>query len=1034
VSDSGIHVVPRQALTNAPLSEGDQGAVAAPSVHIKHIHIEDSADYRTLSLEFSLFNLEVSECDVHVGFAGAQSFPVASCQIVPSSQRESHSVEIPRFRCDGRVSFPFDPWSFPSRLIFHVKSAGSFSYVLRTTVDIAECILKDIEDSRLVDALGVSFNEHAKAHEAILRHLRFLRGRPTGKRVRHESRQRACSSQIERYVPTYVPHDSCERRRVCLVTKDILGPIRDGEVATWCVALAEVLRSAGCDVTILYAQEYFEQGNRDLWVHHYKAQGIQLEFLPESRIDTMGWPAVVQSFRIYEWLKEQSFDVVHFHEINGCGYYSLLAKRSGLSFMNTTLCVGLHGPARWHRYFNKQFVCWQEELASYWMEKECLRLADVAFSSSQYLFSWALEEGWELPERCWILPHPLLEGRRSGSNAEAPSALKMSARRHSSPNEFVFFGRLESCNGLELFCDALDMLDEGAVQGLRIAFIGKPGIARRIGALEYLELRGRNWRFSVSIMSDFSRDEAVTYLSSGGKVVVIPSLAASSSYALYECLQAQIPVLCADGTGLRELIQEEDREAVMFQPGPRALAEKLEDTLVKGGFVPRPTCDFSTVNQMWLQFHVQHLFPAKRRPLTRPSGDSLVSICVVHHNRPELLEQALDSVYTQTYRHMEVIVVDDGSTEPGLQAHFERMKGRFTGLSLEFVKGDNRFPGASRNIAAGLARGEYVLFLDDDNLMKESAVDTLVRAAQSSGAEIVSPLYDMFSGSEDPRENEGSCTRWLLAGPGLAIGITINSFGDSFSLYHRAAFLRLGGFSEDRANDTEDWELLVRANMAGFRHITVPEALLWYRRASGKFRRMHLSYTSSMRRLRPYGAEVSDRLFDVILATCGMEQNFARVIRELRKSAEGSNESWLQAEFHDSQSNLFSTNRPGGFDDIASNEEVCTLKSDKSLEITATGEDPQLLLPQFESGFAERLCMRIRITAPTSTFIQAFYTVPGRSDYCEELSVKARIRQGFSEVYLLIPHALVEGRIRLDPGGQSGDYIIHSIDIRGCSE
>jgi glycosyltransferase involved in cell wall biosynthesis len=88
----------------------------------------------------------------------------------------------------------------------------------------------------------------------------------------------------------------------------------------------------------------------------------------------------------------------------------------------------------------------------------------------------------------------------------------------------------------------------------------------------------------------------------------------------------------------------------------------------------------------------------------------LISCLVPVYNGELYLREAIDSILAQTYRPLEIIVVDDGSTDatPDVVAGY--------GDQLRYVRQANAGPGAARNHGLSLARGEYVAFLDADDL------------------------------------------------------------------------------------------------------------------------------------------------------------------------------------------------------------------------------------------------------------------------------------------------------------------------------
>ena len=63
---------------------------------------------------------------------------------------------------------------------------------------------------------------------------------------------------------------------------------------------------------------------------------------------------MLTAFDAHAWLRKRQFDVVHFPELHGHGYYCVLAKHQGLDFNHTVLCIGTHSPISWIPEQNKE--------------------------------------------------------------------------------------------------------------------------------------------------------------------------------------------------------------------------------------------------------------------------------------------------------------------------------------------------------------------------------------------------------------------------------------------------------------------------------------------------------------------------------------------------------------------------------------------------------------------------------------------------------------------------------------------------------
>lgn len=217
------------------------------------------------------------------------------------------------------------------------------------------------------------------------------------------------------------------------------------------------------------------------------------------------------------------------------------------------------------------------------------------------------------------------------------------------------------------------------------------------------------------------------------------------------------------------------------------------------------------------------------KPLSLPEKRSpLVSVCLTHYNRPYLLQQAIRSLMQQDYANFEVVLVDDGSTHPRVPQVLDFLEPRFRERGWKILREPNRYLGAARNRAATVAEGDYLLFMDDDNVAKPHEISTFVQAAQRTGADLLFCLFDRFEGRGAPTSTT-PFHRHLFSGMKTPVGLLRNSFGDANSLIRRDRFWEIGGFTEDVGVAHEDWELFAKSALAGLRLELVPESLFWYR-------------------------------------------------------------------------------------------------------------------------------------------------------------------------------------------------------------
>ncbi|MCS7063994.1 MAG: glycosyltransferase family 2 protein, partial [Methylacidiphilales bacterium] len=86
------------------------------------------------------------------------------------------------------------------------------------------------------------------------------------------------------------------------------------------------------------------------------------------------------------------------------------------------------------------------------------------------------------------------------------------------------------------------------------------------------------------------------------------------------------------------------------------------------------------------------------------------SVIIPTYNRAPLLKQTLDSVLNQSFLDYEIIIVDDGSTDDTWQ-YLQSLR-----VKVTYYRQDNKGPAAARNLGAQHASGDYLAFLDSDDL------------------------------------------------------------------------------------------------------------------------------------------------------------------------------------------------------------------------------------------------------------------------------------------------------------------------------
>lgn len=212
------------------------------------------------------------------------------------------------------------------------------------------------------------------------------------------------------------------------------------------------------------------------------------------------------------------------------------------------------------------------------------------------------------------------------------------------------------------------------------------------------------------------------------------------------------------------------------------------------------------------------------KPLLAGDPDKpLVSIIIPCYNAERWLSQAILSCLAQTYRPIEIIVIDDGSTDGSLDI----IKSYANVITWE--TGPNRGGNAARNRGFALSSGEYIQFLDADDYLLPEKIERQVAFLESSGAAIVygdwqyhyhNPDGTWFLGDIVVRGRQHDMLEALLSSWWVA---------SLALLWHRHAVLQAGGWDE-HLYAGQDKDILLSAALAGVTIQYQPGCYTVYRR------------------------------------------------------------------------------------------------------------------------------------------------------------------------------------------------------------
>ncbi|HEY3789057.1 MAG TPA: glycosyltransferase family A protein, partial [Urbifossiella sp.] len=161
-----------------------------------------------------------------------------------------------------------------------------------------------------------------------------------------------------------------------------------------------------------------------------------------------------------------------------------------------------------------------------------------------------------------------------------------------------------------------------------------------------------------------------------------------------------------------------------------------------------------------------------------------MTVGIAHYNLGDYLPAALASLTAQSYTNLEVIIIDDGSTQADSIATFKAMEARYP--QCRFLRQANAGIGATRNRCLAEARGEFFIPMDADNIARPEMVEKFVSAIQSNPAlSAMTCYYLAFFESSAAEPSEFLYAGRPIGGP-HTLSCIRNIYGDANGIFRTA--------------------------------------------------------------------------------------------------------------------------------------------------------------------------------------------------------------------------------------------------------
>lgn len=250
----------------------------------------------------------------------------------------------------------------------------------------------------------------------------------------------------------------------------------------------------------------------------------------------------------------------------------------------------------------------------------------------------------------------------------------------------------------------------------------------------------------------------------------------------------------------------------------------------------------------------------------------LISVIVPAYNASRFIRQTLNSVLSQTYQNLEIIVVDDGSQDKTLQIvkSIAAMDER-----VLLLQQPNQGVASARNLAIEKSRGEFIAPIDADDLWHPQKIEKQVAYMLRSGPSF-GLVYSWWLNIDEEGLPIYTSPRWRMEGSVYMTLIALPFIGNaSVSLIRRTCIERVGAYNAEwrkqGAQGCEDWDFSLRI-AEHYQLGVVPEYLVGYRSVKGSmalnFITMKRSHELMIQNVKQKHPKIPERIY------CWSRSNF----------------------------------------------------------------------------------------------------------------------------------------------------------------
>lgn len=529
-------------------------------------------------------------------------------------------------------------------------------------------------------------------------------------------------------------------------------------------------------------------------------------------------------------------DIIESQEYLGIAYYLLQFKYLQYEWCNDIpVIITMHSPSFLYMEYNHVS---EYRYPNYWiceMERFCLQAADHVISPSQYMVD-------ELQKR-FLLSHDRV------SIVANPYLVKTKYAYTGSEKEIVFYGKLTVQKGaLKL----LQYFDELWANGFseNLCIIGGQDIVYHPEGITLGELIRKKYAIHIKNgklrLEDKVEPGKIAERIANVKLVIVPSNNDNLPYVVAEMMGMGKLVLVSEQGGHREVVTDGLNGFIFDHLKKDSFSNKLKDILKINNQDMKRISENAT-SRIEEYFGYEKIYQQKNAvinnvllkkqnqsssfPFTRtteknealetytPTINKTLSVVIPYFNAGKFLPDTINSIVKSSCPLCEIIIVNDGSTE---RLSIDTLTNYSSDSRIKIINTSNNGVGAARNKGAEVATGDYITFLDADDLVNPDYYSKAIR--------VLSSYQNVHFAGCWTKYFEGSAKVWPTFNPEPPLILYHNMINSSSIVVKRASFLQ-GGKNDPNMPFT-GWEdyfsiiSMINHNMNG---VVLPEELFYYR-------------------------------------------------------------------------------------------------------------------------------------------------------------------------------------------------------------